>query len=136
MVNLAHHAEHVNLARRSRSRLARPAGESLGRTPAAARAARNGDLPLTLSQMVDSLVVESVLCRLKTLNAGVAGEPLVGAHPERSPEEDFQPRARQLTPSADWRHSGEHRGKPSQATPNHTNSHRRRVRRYRHQPAV
>ena len=68
--------------------------------------------------------------------AASRGNQSVGAHPERSPEEDFQPRARQLTPSADWRHSGEHRRSPAQASSAHADRDRRRLRRHRHQPAV
>ena len=59
-----------------------------------------------------------------------------GASGERSLVEDFQPRARQLTPSADWRPSVYRRRASSKASSAHPDRNRRRLRRHRHEPAV
>ena len=74
--------------------------------------------------------------RLGRRQAASRGTQSVGANPERRPDEDFQPRARQLTPSADWRHSVDPRRQFPQACSPHADRDRRRLWRHRHQPAL
>ena len=68
---------------------------------------------------------------------GRHGGPTVwGASREDPLVEDFQPRARQLTPSADWRSPVYRRRASSTAASAHPDRNRRRVRRHWDEPAV